>query len=189
MQYTPPSSPGSDAETEHPKSVMFAPLSPTSSRRLSRVRQTHQDNLARSSTAPLDSTSASSPLDTTSDDESYREPQHHHHRRRRRNSDPGSSDPLTDSIRDRRQHAARTASPIASDDTESLPDRFDSHNRRIDHNGDGGASGGPNEMVERLVSDFTGVLDGRKSWKDMLRGLAESSQGGAAGEGSSRRRR
>ena len=50
-------------------------------------------------------------------------------------------------------------------------------------------------MVERLVQDFTGVLDGKKTWKDMLKGLTEGV--GGAGEireddsdlGTSRRKR
>jgi len=79
--------------------------------------------------------------------------------------------------------------------TEFLPDRFDSQGRPLDRGnaapnpfsqinvlfGSSGGRGGEGEMVERLVQDFTGVLDGRKSWKDMLRGLAEGVRGSGGG--------
>lgn len=56
-------------------------------------------------------------------------------------------------------------------------------------------SGGHQEMVERIAKDFTEVIDGRKSWKDLLRGLveqtgaAEAFSSGSGGERERRRRR
>lgn len=50
-------------------------------------------------------------------------------------------------------------------------------------------------MVERIAKDFTEVIDGRKSWKDLLRGLveqtgaAEAFSSGSGGERERRRRR
>ena len=44
-------------------------------------------------------------------------------------------------------------------------------------------------MVERIMNDFGAVVDGRKSWKDMLGGFMEggglSALGGAGGGGGS----
>jgi hypothetical protein len=188
MTYTPPSS---DDETDRPhnKSVVFAPLSPTSSRRLSRIHQHQQDNLSRSSTAPPEST-VPPPLEDSDSDEP--QPRPHRGRHQRRNSDPGYSDRLTRSTRDRRH---RDVSPGGSDDTELLPDRFDDQGRPLGRSRGGGlgSGGGQNEMVERLVQDFTGVLDGKKTWKDMLKGFAAAAGGGGgqydSDQGPSRGRR
>lgn len=53
--------------------------------------------------------------------------------------------------------------------------------------GAGGVGGGQQEMVERLVSGFGDVVEGRASWKDLLRGvLAKDLLGGGGGGESSR---
>lgn len=53
--------------------------------------------------------------------------------------------------------------------------------------------GGEQEMVEKLVTGFGEVVEGRKSWKDLLRGVLDggstSDLGGGGGGSSSRRRR
>jgi len=225
---TPPSSgsispltPNEDSRP-HNKSVMFAPLSPTSSRRLDRIHA--------SKSGPTPPTPASTYLppndyaddmvyDDPSRDDPERERRHHHHhhsrdrgsddeetghkrrRRRRRNSDPSSDRPNQPSKHRRRnRNASRSPSPASSSDIEELPPRFDKHGRPIDGTRSAGGRGGQGEMVEKLVHDFGDVVDGRKSWKDLLGGLMEGGGlGGALGggggsgsdvrEGSSRRRR
>jgi hypothetical protein len=44
-------------------------------------------------------------------------------------------------------------------------------------------------MVERVVRDFSDVVDGRKSWKDLIGGLVSSVGGDTGGGGSSSKRR
>jgi hypothetical protein len=46
-------------------------------------------------------------------------------------------------------------------------------------------------MVERFTRDIGDVIEGRKSWKDMLRAFVEEAGGGgsSAGSDSGRRRR
>jgi hypothetical protein len=67
---------------------------------------------------------------------------------------------------------------------EELPPRFDKDGRPIDGSrGFGGGGGGQSEMVERVVRDFGDVVDGRKSWKDLLGGIM-----GDVGGGGKRRR-
>jgi len=66
-----------------------------------------------------------------------------------------------------------------------LPDRFDRDGRQIDR----GKGGGEQEMVERLVHGFGDVIDGRQSWKALLKGFWDESGGlggGDRGEGRSR---
>lgn len=59
--------------------------------------------------------------------------------------------------------------------------------------GEGGS--GQKEMVEKLAGDFGDVMEGRKTWKDLLRGFVEEAAGaggsssGSERESSSRRRR
>jgi len=65
---------------------------------------------------------------------------------------------------------------------EVLPDRFDKYGRPIDE-----TRGGPEqEIVERLAHQFTDVLDGRASWKDLVKVFLDD---GARGEGGASRRR
>jgi len=95
-----------------------------------------------------------------------------------------------------------------------LPDRFDEDGRPLDRHGNrfrtrdgerglGGGGGlsallgegggdrgaGQQEMIERVVSDFGDVVDGRKSWKDLLRGLMEEQGSNSGSDGARRRRR
>jgi len=75
---------------------------------------------------------------------------------------------------------------------EVLPDRFDRDGRRIDGDDRGiggrwkgkGIAGafGNKEMVEKLVGDLGDVVDGRKSWKDLLREVVEGVGGSGAGK-------
>jgi hypothetical protein len=51
-----------------------------------------------------------------------------------------------------------------------------------DRDRDGGAIG--SEMVERVVRDVGDVVEGRKSWKDLLAGFVEQASGAASGSGS-----
>lgn len=48
----------------------------------------------------------------------------------------------------------------------------------------GGRGGSETEMVERVVRDFGDVVEGRKSWKDLLAGFI----GEAGGQGRDRGR-
>jgi len=57
-----------------------------------------------------------------------------------------------------------------------------------------GGGGGQTEMVEKLATGFGEVMEGRKTWKDLLRGFVEDagSAGGSpsgSDRGSSSRRR
>jgi len=52
---------------------------------------------------------------------------------------------------------------------EVLPDRFDENGRPLD----GPPYDKQYEMIERAVLDFEDALDGRNSWKNLLRGLFE----------------
>jgi len=58
--------------------------------------------------------------------------------------------------------------------------------------GGNGSGGSQTEMVEKLAHDFGDVMDGKKSWKDMLRGFIEEAggvgSGSERGESSKRRR-
>jgi hypothetical protein len=64
---------------------------------------------------------------------------------------------------------------------EVLPDRFDKDGRPLDANGH--AIPKETEMVERIVHDFEDVIEGRQTWRSLLRGFFEE-----AGGGGSRRR-
>jgi hypothetical protein len=44
-------------------------------------------------------------------------------------------------------------------------------------------------MVERIARDFSDVVDGRKSWKDLLRGFFDEASGSGNGDDRERRRR
>jgi len=53
--------------------------------------------------------------------------------------------------------------------------------------GEGGS--GQKEMVEKLAGDFGDVMEGRKTWKDLLRGFVEEAGGaGGTSSGSDRER-
>lgn len=93
--------------------------------------------------------------------------------RKRGHSDPGA---------DRSGGRRRNGEDGEDESVEELPPRFDENGRRID--GGGGAGGG--EMVERLAHDFGDVIDGRKSWRELLSGFGEL--GGGSGSGSGGRR-
>lgn len=133
-------------------------------------------------------------------------------RRRRRNSDPSSDRPNVPSKhRRRQQNASRSPSPDSGSDVEILPDRFDEDGQPLDKYGnrfrtrDGGREGGLNgglggllgggggsgqqEMIERVVSDFGDVVDGKKTWKDLLRGFMEEQGSNSGSDGGRRRRR
>jgi hypothetical protein len=124
-----------------------------------------------------------------------------HRRRSRRNSDPSANRP-TNLTRHRRRHrnSSRSPSPdAASDDTsidEALPDRFDAEGRPLQPGADGYpfprmlpfatsfSLGGDSrrqpemiEQVERLAHNFEDVLEGRQSWRGLLRGFLEDAAG------------
>ncbi|KAH8676734.1 hypothetical protein BGZ60DRAFT_264545 [Tricladium varicosporioides] len=191
--YTPPSSPELGFERPHNKSVTFAPLSPISSRRLDKVRKAQsgdQDNLHPSSNDHSSPTSSQDALIRNSDsstdhiyDVSESSPyvsgsRRRRHRRRRRNSDPSSDRPSRPTHhRRRRRNSSRSPSPTSdSDETVVLPDRFDRDGRLIER-GHSSRKTPESEMVERVVHSFGDVVEGRKTWKDMLKELVESSQG------------
>jgi len=137
--------------------------------------------------------------------------------RRRRSSDPSSNRPV---VRHRRRHRSDSDSDSDSD-VEDLPDRFDTRGSRLDGGPDPGrartttrrgtferppqhagdwdvrgawqASGTDGEMVDRLVRDVTGVLEGRQSWMavlgDVLGGGAQGQIGDEDGDAGRRGRR
>jgi hypothetical protein len=195
---TPPSTASiSPPNSPSRKSVKFGPLSPTSSRSLARIRKTaaasgsfthlydHEDsdddNIPVRKYQPHDLS-----------DDTYDSPGRSHRRRRRRNSDP-SSDRPNQSSKHRRRHKnpSGSLSSASEDEIEVLPDRFDEDGRPLDRygnsfsrsrsNGDGGRGDKPTEMVERLASDFGDVMEGRKTWKDLLAGLLSEHAGALTG--------
>lgn len=184
-------SPISAAATER-KSVKWGPLSPTSYRSLAKIHKTAA--AAGSSTHLHDPDDESqtlvrtsrnqgndgyfSPQDENSQDiSSPEESRRRRRRRRRRNSDPSSDRPHHSSKYRRR---SRSPSPVSEDEVEVLPDRFDDDGRPLNGSrsrGVGAKGDGQSEMVEKLASDFGAVMEGKKSWKDMLAGLV--GEGGA----------
>jgi hypothetical protein len=60
-----------------------------------------------------------------------------------------------------------------------LPDRFDEDGRPLD--GSGHVYPKEQEMVERIVHDFGDVIEGRQSWRSLLRGFFEEAGGGGSG--------
>lgn len=56
---------------------------------------------------------------------------------------------------------------------------------RDDEDEEEGGGGGSHEMVEKWAKDFGDVIEGKKSWKDLLRGFVEEA-GGLGGAGGSR---
>jgi len=80
-----------------------------------------------------------------------------------------------------------------------LPDRFDEDGRPLYGNGRGGDRnrntakefGGGNEMVERVVRGVGEVVEGKKTWGDLLMGLVKDGgfAGGADDEVDGKRRR
>jgi len=65
---------------------------------------------------------------------------------------------------------------------EVLPDRFDKDGRPLDSHGH--VQPKEIEMVERIVHDFEDVIEGRQSWRSLLRGFFEK---GGGSDGSRRR--
>lgn len=160
---TPPSSPKNN------RSVNFAPLSPKSSRRLTKTHKDHQEPLAQKSHS---TTYDPDPTREDYDDMIYDDPSSptspiHRRRRRRRNSDPSSNRPSQPSEhRRRRKNPTRSPSP-SSPEVEILPDRFDKNGRPIRQIEQGPQS----EMVERIARDFGDVVGGKKTWRDLLSGV------------------
>lgn len=64
---------------------------------------------------------------------------------------------------------------------EVLPDRFDKDGRPLDV--DGHVKPKETEMVERIVHDFEDVMEGRQSWRSLLRGFFEEAGGGSGSRG------
>ena len=157
---------------------MFAPLSPTSSRRLAKIRQ---DQTKPETYQPPVFDDYDNYDDNVYDDPSATRKRRRKHRRRR-NSDPSSDRPNVPSKHRRRlRNASRSPSPDS--EVEELPPRFDGDGTPLDR----GRSGGnpQTEMVERIVHDFGDVVDGRKSWRDLLKSFTDE----AGGSGSEGRRR
>jgi len=129
-------------------------------------------------------------------DDTYDSPDRSHRRRRRRNLDPSSDRPNQPSKHRRRHNNPYgSLSSASEDEVEVLPDRFDEDGRPLDRYGNsfsrsrsrskggGGVGGGDKqtEMVERLASDFGDVMQGRKTWKDLLAELLSDHTGALTG--------
>jgi hypothetical protein len=174
-------------------------LSPTSSIRLAERRNppppertyeppTFSDNEEDASSSP--------------DDSRHR----HHKRRRRRDSDPTSDRPNLDhqvtKHRRRSQHTSPDESEEEAEEIEELPPRFDEHGRPIDQSPKGAFNGrgwiggfkvgdwakkrkeekgdGGGELVEKIARGVQDVVEGKKNWKDVLRGFMEEAGVGGA---------
>jgi len=152
-----------------PKSVVFAPLSPQSSRRLSKIHAGHGKHDDRD---PFDD------LSNHGYDSASGEPKSHHRRKHRRVRKRNRSDPSSNRPSGHRSSSHHRSRDGEEDDSiEELPPRFDRDGRRIDGDRDIGG-GGSGEMVERLAHDFGDIIDGRKSWKDLLSTFGELGGGG-----------
>jgi hypothetical protein len=84
------------------------------------------------------------------------------------------------------KNASRSPSPD-SDAVEDLPPRFDGDGKPLQRGGGGGSP--QMEMVERIVHGFGDVVDGRKSWRDLLRGFVDEAGGSGSGSDRDRKRR
>jgi len=100
----------------------------------------------------------------------------------RRGSDPSSDRPnIPRRHRRRHRNPSRSPSPTSSDEVELLPDRFDKDGRLLDANGH--AKPKETEIVERIVHDFENVIEGKQSWRSLLRGFFEEAGGGGSHRG------
>jgi hypothetical protein len=213
-----PDTPPSSESGSPTRRVNFAPLSPTSSRSLSKIHDTAAQSAAAAEIAARLHREVVEESDP--DGEEHRDS---HRRRRRRNSDPSSDRPNQPSKhRKRYRNASRSPSPSDDDsgEVEVLPDRFDKDGRPLDRYGNVWQSGGSgsgwrtssfrskdgrvkggmasyrsdrdrdrdrnggtssSEMVERVVRDVGDVVEGRKSWKDLLAGFVEQASGAVSG--------
>jgi hypothetical protein len=187
--YTPPStaSPSPISSPTTPsrptnKSVNFAPLSPTSSRRLAKIHKQAPHSHApydANDPANLPPSQSSNYNDRFGDREVGDDDETDHvydsnspetrRRRRRRNSDPSSDRPIQPNKHRRRYHnASRSPSPHSpsSSDVEVLPDRFDKDGRPLDRYGNpfqrsgrggtrGMGGGGEDDIGQEMVERFT----------------------------------
>ncbi|KAH8820845.1 hypothetical protein F5884DRAFT_62436 [Xylogone sp. PMI_703] len=175
---------------------MFAPLSPTSSRSLAKIHEDH-------GRPPPEKTEPSPPSSRESSPERPHRHHHHHHhrRRRRRNSEPPSNRPTVRRSRRHRRDSSSSPSPTrrdreeeSSSDVEVLPDRFDEDGRPLDSPTYGrrsrstGPARGSDDMVQKIARSFTDVMDGKASWKDLLKTFLEDLPNDSSG-GSRRKRR
>ncbi|PMD44644.1 hypothetical protein L207DRAFT_542300 [Hyaloscypha variabilis F] len=205
--YTPPStaspsplsSPTPSPAKLSSKSVNFAPLSPSSSRRLAKIHKnaphTHSpyDPSDPLTLAPSNSNYNTQPQDEEEEETDLVYSSDRPRRRRRRNSDPSSDRPLQTRKHRRRHHnASRSPSPSSSSEVEILPDRFDKDGRPLDRYGNlfnsgarargvgGQGAGDGQEMVERFTREIGDVIEGKKSWVSLLKDIV----GGGPGAGS-----
>jgi hypothetical protein len=160
--------------------VVFAPglMSPESSRRLQKIHGNHKDHAHRDESDYFEGARNGEGYDSAStakggDGDGKRK---HRRVRKRNRSDPSSNRPS--GHRSSSHHRSRIGDGD-DESTEDLPDRFDRDGRRIDRR-DGGNGGGGGEMVERLAHDFGDVIDGRKSWRDLLGNFGDLG-GGSSG--------
>jgi len=93
--------------------------------------------------------------------------------RKRNRSDPSSNRPSGRSEGSHHRSASRRGEGNEEESVEELPARFDRDGRRIDGGGSRDGGGGGGEMVERLAHDFGDVVDGRKSWRELLGSFGE----------------
>lgn len=99
--------------------------------------------------------------------------------RTRRNSDPSSDRPnIPHQHRRRHRNPSRSPSPPSSDEVEVLPDRFDKDGHPLDAKGH--VKPKETEMVERIVHVFEDAVEGRQSWRSLLRGFFEEAGGGGS---------
>ena len=190
---------GINSEVSHAtKSVMFIPLSPKSSMTMKRHRQEQAGAKSGSEEEKEEESAGQKEFD----------PQHaltrftsnSNHQR----SPSSSSDPSHNSAVRRRKRGSYD-SDSSSDETEALPDRFDSHGRLLDRDsvshrrwisrrgdfeykpkrdGDWNVKGAwqvggtDQEMIEKIVRNVTGVLEGRQNWLGMLGNVLEELQDG-----------
>ncbi|KAL2134095.1 hypothetical protein VTI74DRAFT_982 [Chaetomium olivicolor] len=199
-----PSNPASSApelSTPHTtKSVTFIPLSPKSSATL---RRHHEQQATKSENDDNNSDSDISLIRIGED-----KPRH------RRSSDPSSDRPLIATRRSDKSASSKDDDDDDEEVIELLPDRFDAQGRPLDGSsttpargrlhsrcgdfeyrsprgpgglnvrGEWGVAGTDAEMVERIVRNVTGVLEGRGSWMGLIGGILSGSllQGTGGGE-------
>lgn len=172
-----------------PKSVVFIPLSPKSSMTMERHRKKQRKLAKEAEAKQKEDDEEMSDFDLGSALAVFM-PEARHKR-----SSSASSDPSHDSRI--RRHKRNSSGDVSSsdDDTEILPDRFDSHGRPVGSGADNhhrwtsrrgdfeskprrkgdwdvkGAwqvAGTDQQMIDNLVRNVTGVLEGRQNWMGLL---------------------
>jgi hypothetical protein len=163
---------------EEGASITNLHLSPLTSNSISKIFAQLSSNTSPGSISSLSSSTPRTPSPPPNKSVTFAPlspgPSHHlayTRKYQRRNSDPSSDRHNTPRKHRRRYHnPTRSPSPIVDGTVEELPPRFDKDGRPLGRE----LGEGPEvEMVERIVNDFKDVLEGRQTWRSLLRSFWE----------------